>query len=417
LIFVISGIGLLLAGLGAGQELPPIAELQLLLESPTLDFGSLEPGTHERQLQMRVLAGLPWRLLADCQQLEEVAVAASADGAPWTPPLSSTPHRVLDDQPATSGHWRQVNLRLQVAINWTTPPGVYSVPVNWLAQFTDRTPPTIGPFAINGGTPFTNSRQVTLEMVVEDASGVGSMRFAEGTLPFADWLNYATPAPYTLSAGDGLKRVTAQFRDRAGNVTDGRWAEITLDTVAPVISGVTPVDVGTTSATLIWLTDEPASSQVQYGLTPTYGNLSPVSPGPVTAHSMTITGLASATVYHYRVRSIDRAGNEAISGDFSLATAMEPPVNLTLDITGRHVDLDWAPSPSPGAITYRIWRRDVQAGQTGFTMLATRTPTNYRDFRVLPPNGPYHLEYFVTAFRAGHPESVPSNTVAVQGIR
>ncbi|HSW09921.1 MAG TPA: fibronectin type III domain-containing protein [Bacillota bacterium] len=422
-LMLISGISLFGSGLGAGQELPPIAELQLVLESPTLDFGPVKPGVHQRQTSMRVLAGLPWRLLADCSRLEGVAVAAAADGSPWTSPLSPEPHVVLDDQPATIGQWRQITLALQLSICWTVPPGIWSLPVTWHAAFTDRTPPTVVAFAINGGAAFTRFPQVTLDMVVEDPSGVGSMRFGQDALPFGDWLNFASSAPYTLSGGDGLRRVTAQFRDRAGNVTDGHWAEITLDTMPPAITGVTAVDVGTTSATVIWTTDEPASSQVEYGLTIAYGLLSPMSPGPVTAHSVTITGLASGTIYHYRARSIDRAGNEALSGNFQLATALEPPPDLQWDIKGGSPDvrLEWDPSPSPRPITYRIWRRDVQAGETDFAMIATvddKGRLHFHDKHVLPDKGlPYHLEYRVTAFRTGHPESVPSNTVTVQGVR
>ena len=415
-----SGIGLLGSSLGAGQELPPIAELQLVLEGPTLDFGSVEPGVHQRQTTMRVLAGLPWRLLADSSRLEGVAVAASADRSPWTPPLSPEPHVVLDDQPATTGQWRQLTLALQLSICWTVPPGLWSLPVTWRAAFTDRTPPTVVAFTINRGAAFARFPQVTLDLVVEDPSGLGSMRFAQDAEPFGDWLNFADSVAFTLTGGDGLKRVTAQFRDRAGNVTGGRWAEITLDRVPPAIAGVRAVDVGTTSARIIWTTDEPASSQVQYGPTTAYGHLSPLLTEPVTNHSVTITGLAAGTVYHYRARSLDRAGNEAISGDFELRTALEPPRDLQGDVKGRspHVHLEWDPSPSPGPITYRIWRRDVLAGETVFTAIATDARSPYLDRHVLPDKGlPYHLEYRVTAFRTGHPESVPSDPVTVQGTR
>ncbi len=416
-LLLIAGLGIMGSSPGAGQLLPPIAELGLVLVAPTVDFGPVEPGVHQRPLGMQVLAGLPWRLLASCPPLEGVAVAVSADGSPWTPPLSLIPHPVLDDQPATTGLWRQLGVTLQLSLDWSLPPGNWSLPVNWRAEFTDRTPPIVTSFTVNGGALFTRFRDVTLAMVVEDPSGVGSMRFAEGALPFGDWANFASPTPYTLSAGDGLKRVTAQFRDRAGNVTDGHWAEITLDTAPPVISGVAAGDFGATSATVTWTTNEPSSSQVEYGLTMAYGLLSPLFPGPVTAHSVTLTGLTSGTVYNYRARSVDRAGNEAMSGNFLFRTALAPPVNLTAAIIGRHVDLDWDPSPSPGAITYRVWRRNVQAGETAFTIIATRGPTRYRDRRVLPLSGPYHLEYRITAYRTGYPESVPSNTVTVQGVR
>jgi hypothetical protein len=45
----------------------------------------------------------------------------------------------------------------------------------------------------------------------------------------------------------------------------------------------------------------------------------------VTAHSRVLTGLAASTLYHYRVRSRDAAGNLALSADFSFTTTPVPP--------------------------------------------------------------------------------------------
>src|SRR6185295_2507417 len=44
----------------------------------------------------------------------------------------------------------------------------------------------------------------------------------------------------------------------------------------------------------------------------------------VTAHSQGLSGLVPATLYHYRVKSRDAAGNLAVSGDFTLTTAAPP---------------------------------------------------------------------------------------------
>ncbi len=74
------------------------------------------------------------------------------------------------------------------------------------------------------------------------------------------------------------------------------------------------------SATITWSTNELATSSVNWGLTSAYGQPS-VSAGQLTAQRARLTGLACATTYHYRVRSTDAAGNEAVSNDRSFTTA------------------------------------------------------------------------------------------------
>ena len=44
----------------------------------------------------------------------------------------------------------------------------------------------------------------------------------------------------------------------------------------------------------------------------------------VTSHSASLSGLAANTLYHYRVKSRDAAGNLATSGDFTFTTAAAP---------------------------------------------------------------------------------------------
>ncbi len=91
------------------------------------------------------------------------------------------------------------------------------------------------------------------------------------------------------------------------------------DTTPPVISNVAAVGSRTT-ATVTWNTDEPATSQVEYGLTTAYGSLTTIDTNLVTGHSVGLSGLTRRTTYHYRVRSKDAAQNEAVSGDYTFAT-------------------------------------------------------------------------------------------------
>jgi predicted phage tail protein len=93
------------------------------------------------------------------------------------------------------------------------------------------------------------------------------------------------------------------------------------DAAAPVIIQVSSSDVTVNSATITWTTNEVAYSQVRYGMTTSFGSSTTLSGFLATSHSNKLTGLAPNTVYHYRVRSADAAGNPAVSGDYTFTTA------------------------------------------------------------------------------------------------
>ncbi len=86
----------------------------------------------------------------------------------------------------------------------------------------------------------------------------------------------------------------------------------------PVISGVSAYGASTRSA-ITWTTDRPATSQVEWGTSPSYGNLTPLDSTAVTAHVVVLSDLQPDTDYHFRVRSkID--SQESISPDSAFRT-------------------------------------------------------------------------------------------------
>src|SRR5262249_39833308 len=154
----------------------------------------------------------------------------------------------------------------------------------------------------------TNSRNATLTLSASDAlSSVTQMRFSNtGTGAFSTAEPFATTKAWTLSSGAGTKTVFAQFMDSAGHwATAAISGTIVLDTTAPTISGRIASNITGSSATITWTTNEPATSQVDYGPTTSYGSTTPLDSTLVTAHSVTITGLAPSTTYNWRVRSMD----------------------------------------------------------------------------------------------------------------
>ena len=106
------------------------------------------------------------------------------------------------------------------------------------------------------------------------------------------------------------------------------------ETSLPTISGVAVAYKGKTSAQIVWQTNKPCSSQVEYGRSTQYGFLEPAIPQNdpsttkstgVTSHFITITNLKAGATYHYRVKSKDAAGNEVVSGNFSFKTDEPDP--------------------------------------------------------------------------------------------
>ncbi len=93
------------------------------------------------------------------------------------------------------------------------------------------------------------------------------------------------------------------------------------DTTPPGFSAIVAVNITPTGATITWTTDEPATTQVEYGMTTAYGNLTSINPALILNHSQALTQLVPNTQYHFRVRSVDAAGNLAISQDMTFATA------------------------------------------------------------------------------------------------
>ncbi len=197
----------------------------------------------------------------------------------------------------------------------------------------DTTPPN-GTIQINAGAVSTNQSNVTLTLAASDASGVAQMRFSNDNLSFSAALAFATSAPWILTSGDGSKTVYVQYKDTPGNWSNAISANITLDSVAPTVSSVTATSITAFSSTISWTTNEAATSLVDYGTTNAYGQSTPVNTALTLAHTVGLSGLSPATLYHYRVRSADAAGNASNGND---ATFTTPTPSSTTPVLGAHV--------------------------------------------------------------------------------
>ena len=116
---------------------------------------------------------------------------------------------------------------------------------------------------------------------------------------------------------------------------------VVTDTTPPVISNVTAI-TSSTNATITWSTDEASDSQVEYGVTASYGTEIPLNTSLVTSHTMNISGLSAGTQYHYRVKSKDAAGNltkgTVNTFDYTFTTPASATVTL---VAPTYIRADW----------------------------------------------------------------------------
>ena len=112
-------------------------------------------------------------------------------------------------------------------------------------------------------------------------------------------------------------------------------------------AGVTAIAVGNldpSGASIAWTTSEPTDTQIDYGPTTAYGSTTTLDPTMVLSHTQSIAGLLPGTLYHFRVRARDAAGNLALAGDRTFTTGDDPAAGMvahwSLDETGGGVAND-----------------------------------------------------------------------------
>lgn len=102
---------------------------------------------------------------------------------------------------------------------------------NMLSMAVSDTAPPSGSITINNGEASTTSAAVTLNLTATDNSGaVARMRLSNDGVAWTGWEAYAAGRAWTLTSGDGVKTVYAQYDDATGNVSAAYTDTITLDT-------------------------------------------------------------------------------------------------------------------------------------------------------------------------------------------
>jgi RHS repeat-associated protein len=145
---------------------------------------------------------------------------------------------------------------------------------------------------------------VVFSLLFSPLAGLGSRALAEGNESVAVQTGAGSEDPGNITNPEPATSPLQPETD-PGNLT-----EITqiIPDVPPVISGVQVTTIMTTWATVVWTTDKPADTVVNYGTSTGLG-LAVSDAGLATDHSILLTGLEPGVTYYYEVQSTDYSLN------------------------------------------------------------------------------------------------------------
>jgi hypothetical protein len=221
-----------------------------------------------------------------CTQNQESAYSWLNKNCPFNP-RQHVPVRVAESSPEAS----LCDASISVSLPTLSPlPGTYSSTQSVLIS-TATTGATIH-YTVDGSTPTESSPTYTSPISISSTT----------TIKAGAWKTSLTPS--TIS--------TAVY-----TITDP-------DTTSPVISSISS-SPSSSGATITWATNEASDSQIEYGISTSYGSSTALNTALLTSHSQSLTDLTPSTLYHYRVKSKDSSGNLATGTDNTFTTLIYTP--------------------------------------------------------------------------------------------
>jgi LmbE family N-acetylglucosaminyl deacetylase len=199
---------------------------------------------------------------------------------------------------------------------------------------------------VNGGSQYTHTTAVTLTSAVSLDYSTMQMRFSNDGATWSAWQPYAGTKSWTLSSGDGLKTIAAEFEDEFGNVLDTS-AAIQLDTAAPQVTSSADADTAWHNGDVI-VTLSPNDGSGS-GIQKT--QYRPSSSGTwldTTGNQFTIPAAGQNGPVTYQYLALDNAGNQTIK-----------TLVLKFDTTPPTVSDDADSAWHNGAVTVRLSPADT----------------------------------------------------------
>ena len=178
--------------------------------------------------------------------------------------------------------------------------------------------------------------------IIPDSLDGGNLVFqlskADFTMPGRAYTNVTLIVRASGSATPGM--YTTELGVKSEVLPGGGGGAV--DRTPPRISDVVLCDGATeTTADICWKTNEKSTSQVKYWTSPPM--FSELDKAYVIRHRVQLSGLTPGTTYYYKTMSRDRAGNLAVSDEYSFTTLGKVPeaifVTSNLSITPGEVNI------------------------------------------------------------------------------
>ncbi len=233
---------------------------------------------------------------------------------------------------------------------------------------------------------YVNSSSVSLCMTI---SNVASMRFSnDGGTTWGSWVPYSDTFGWTITAGDGLRTIDAEFKTNAGTTTSSS-CDIILDTTAPSVTDflVNSGDesANNTGATVTYSYTEDNNVWAEYrNDSGSWSSKEPLSSSPVTKNWTLRAEAGTRTVY---IRLSDIAGNvsSAYSDDIYLNTAAPAAPVVTAVTPTLSMYPTWSWESVSGAESYiysfnnSTWSENISATEytPGTALMGDMTHTLY----------------------------------------
>ena len=250
------------------------------------------------------------------------------------------------------------------------------------AALTDTVPPLISAII---ATSLNNSSETinwTTSEVADSQIEYGTTRNYGSTTTLNSTLGVTHNQTLNNLTPETLYHYRVLSKDVAGNLTTSSdqtfstavGASVALtDTIPPVISGFANSELGSNTATLIWTTNELASSTLEYGTSTSYGSQAQLEPDTLLAHSATLTNLLPSTNYYYCIHATDLFHNTANSCGHHFITEAASVLNQASGDTTPPVISGIANTSLTEAAATIVWTTDELSSST----LEYGTTNNY----------------------------------------
>ena len=218
---------------------------------------------------------------------------------------------------------------------------------------------------------------------------------AVGLTPGATITLEAGKTYYMAVHGVDKQGIAGELSDEVTAIVNGP------DTVPPVISGVSVVNITSSSAVVSFSTNEEAYVQVEYGKTSQLGSQTGLTAVSSKNHAVTLSNLSGGTVYNYRMIAKDLSGNQYLSEILTFKTkdGTDPNENpdapikfleITLsNVSNTSVTVNWTTDKaSTGlveygpATTFALSGFDPSSGTNHAVQLTGLTPSTLYRYRL-----------------------------------